>query len=182
MVIGVFHITELGFIVYSFWIISSIWIIWKKRYKFVSIIFPFFALVEGLFIDWRWGKLNLFDANYQIILGGMPSFLIAIGFPFVGFYLHYIIPKPLRFYLSDTSSFPFSVSSEFDAGDFSRYYKTGSFYSFTVLFLHELSQLLNISSRNTFDIIDLIAIIVGSTISKMIYLAIKTKYNTNASA
>lgn len=173
MKIGVFQVTELGLIAYSIWAASLIWILFKKKHSLFGIIFPLFALAEGLFIDWRWGKLNQWDEAPQILMGGMPSFLIAIGFPFVGFYLHYLLPKSISTYLSANHYFPFSESVEFEGKYFDKYYWVGFIYGFSTLFLHEVSQLFNLSSRNTFDFFDLIAIIAGSIVSIGFYYGMK---------
>ena len=176
MTIGDFQVTELGVIVYTIWIISSIWIIIKKQHKLLGIIFPLSAFAEGIFIDWRWGRINEFQGLFQVIFGGMPSFLLAVGFPFIGYYLHYLFPKSFRTYFSDSHSFPFSASNEFEVSCIVKYYKIGLVYSLSTLFLHELSQLFNLSKRNTFDLFDLFAILIGSIVSAVIYYNIKIKY------
>jgi hypothetical protein len=173
MTIGIFNVTELGLTVYSVCAISSLWIVVKKQEKIPGIIFPFFAIVEGLFIDWRWGKINQYSHDLQLFLGALPSFLMAIGFPFMVFYFHYLLPKSFRLYLAQARLFPFSGSSEIERSQFNSYFKVGLTYSFVTLFFHELTQILNISSRNTFDFFDLAAIIIGSIVSVFIHLLLR---------
>lgn len=78
--------------------------------------------------------------------------------------------------MNGNNLFPFT-SQKLEKSDLHRYFERGFIYSTTTLILHELSQLLNISSRNTFDIVDLIFIIVGSIASIIIYQVAKTLYS-----
>ncbi|OEK04872.1 hypothetical protein [Roseivirga misakiensis] len=89
------NITYAGGAVYIFYILTAIWIIAKKNLKLLSIIFPILALLEGLFIDWRWGRIQDYGENAQIVLGALPSFIISIGLPFIGFYIHHFITQNL---------------------------------------------------------------------------------------
>ncbi|GAB5530478.1 MAG: hypothetical protein Roseis3KO_22550 [Roseivirga sp.] len=165
-----------GLIIYIIYVLTTVWILIKKEFKWISVIFPIIAFTEGLFIDWRWNQLINFDGLNEIILGGLPSFIIAIGFPFIGFYLHHLFPSKVRLYLSDSDLFPFS-SERLKKSDFQKYFTRGFIYSFSTLMLHELSQTLNLSSRNTFDQIDLLFIVIGSSLSIVIYKINKTVYN-----
>jgi hypothetical protein len=176
----IFNINYFGVVVYSFYVITILWILLKKDFKFISIIFPLFALTEGLFIDWRWDKLQDYNGNIQLLLGALPSLIIGIGFPFIGFYLHHFMPKNLRNYSNKRDLFPFS-DEDFSTSDFSGYYKRGLIYSFSTLILHELTQVFNISSRNTYDLFDLIAITIGSLFSLGVYMVFKTVYHKNES-
>ncbi|GMQ24582.1 hypothetical protein Aoki45_12640 [Algoriphagus sp. oki45] len=174
-----FRITFFGILIYSVYVATTIWILVKKEFKWISVVFPIIALTEGLFIDWRWNQLQNFDGVYQIVLGGLPSFLIAIGFPFIGFYLHHFLPSKVRLYLRNTDLFPFS-SERLKEADFQKYFTRGFIYSFSTLILHELSQTLHISSRNTFDLIDIVFILIGSVLSVVVYRIFKIAYNTNS--
>ena len=163
-----------GITIYTIYSITSLYILFYKEKKLISIIFPLFALIEGLFIDWRWGRFNEFIGITEIIYGVLPSFLIAIGFPFMGFYLHHLIPTNIRIYFSQLDLFPFSKAG-ITSKDFYKYYKRGFIYAFSTLMLHEISQTLNISSRNTFDFWDLIFIMIGLIISFILYKFIVSK-------
>ncbi|MBX2956042.1 MAG: hypothetical protein KF846_07785 [Cyclobacteriaceae bacterium] len=173
MKLWIFQPSELGLGFYLFLIATSFWILARRPHKLISILFPVFALAEGLLIDWRWGRLPQFDELTRLILGGLPSFLIAIGFPFVGFFLHHILPDAVKTFLRNTNSFPFSDVKQLDATIIHQYYKWGFIYSFSTLTFHELSQLLNLSKRNTFDPFDLAAIVLGSLISLLLFKWIK---------
>jgi len=171
-----FQTNLFGIITYSIYILTTVWILIKKEFKWISVIFPIIALTEGLFIDWRWNQLKNFDGLNEIVLGGLPSFMIAIGFPFIGFYLHHLLPSKVRLYLRDSDLFPFS-SEKLNKSIFQKYFTRGFLYSFSTLILHELSQILNLSSRNTFDQIDMLFIVIGSSLSIIIYTITKTVYN-----
>jgi len=171
-----FHVNYFGILVYAFYAFSSIFILIRRDFRLLSILFPIFSLIEGLFIDWRWNKLPDYDGLNKLVLGGLPSLLIAIAFPFIGYYLHHLLPIKFRSYMNGNNLFPFT-SQKLEKSDLHRYFERGFIYSTTTLILHELSQLLNISSRNTFDIVDLIFIIVGSIASIIIYQVAKTLYS-----
>ena len=174
MNISWFHINATGITIYVIYIITSLYILFAKEKKLMSIIFPLFALIEGLFIDWRWNRFDEFSGITEIIYGGLPSFLIAIGFPFIGFYLHHLIPISVRIFFSQSDLFPFSKVSITNEA-LNKYYKRGFIYAFSTLMLHEISQVLNISTRNTFDFWDLFFILIGSIISFILYRFIVLK-------
>lgn len=119
---GLFQTNHFGLIVYSIYILTIVWIVLKKEYKGISVLFPLVSLIEGLFIDWRWNQLQNFDGLNQLILGGLPSLLIAVGFPFIGFYLHHFLPAKVRFYMNSQNLFPFS-SKALEKNDLPRYFK-----------------------------------------------------------
>jgi|GEM_PF-3799799 len=169
-----FQINATGIIIYAIYLVTSLYILFIKEKKLLSLIFPLIAIVEGLFIDWRWGRFDSFSGITEIIYGGLPSFLIAIGFPFIGFYLHHLMPSNWRNYLAHSNLFPFSKAKIMDQ-DLDKYYKRGFIYAFSTLILHECSQHLNISSRNTFDFWDLIFILIGSITSFLLYRLIVSK-------
>ena len=162
------NVTVFGFLIYVVYVATTIYILIKKEYKLLSILFPVLALAEGLFIDWRWDKLQFFDGNTKLLLGGLPSFIISIGFPFFGFYLHHLLSKKTRIIFNNNNLFPFSPDA-INHSLLKTYYTRGLAYSFSVLMLHECSQLLNISSRNTFDYFDIVMILTGSLVSLIIY-------------
>lgn len=101
-----FNITLFGFSVYVLYVLTIAWILWRKDHKLVSVVFPLTALTEGLFIDWRWERLQNYTGASELILGALPSFIIAIGFPFVGFCLHHFLPERFRAYANEQNWFP----------------------------------------------------------------------------
>ena len=162
------NVTVFGLIIYLVYALTTMYILIKKEYKLLSVLFPVMAIAEGLFIDWRWDKLQFFEGNIKRLLGGLPSFIISIGFPFFGFYLHHLISNKTRVYFRNRNLFPF-VTGSINHTTLQTYYKRGFAYSFSVLMLHECSQVLKISSRNTFDYFDIIMILLGSLVSLVIY-------------
>ncbi len=178
----IMHITLFGQVVILFLTVTTtcFWLRNKSTRLFAT-VFPLFTIVESIYVGWRWDRTELYDTALKHVWAGMPSFLIAVGFPFVGFYLHHIISSRWKEIFAEQNIFPFTRNDSPERRNINAYFQRGIWYSFTTLVLHEASQYYNISKRNTFDPIDFLAIAVGSLLSVLVFGALKKNLNTDNS-
>lgn len=155
------HISTPGYLLVAALIVLVAWAL-KTRSPHAGwvAVFGVGVVAEIAFVGWRSAAWATGSGN-TVIMGALPSFLIASVLPFFPFVLHLVMTSSQRVWMATYHFFPMEPHLHLLPRATARYYRWGWWQSAAVLYLNEVTQALGLSSRNTFDPYDLLAITAG---------------------